>query len=286
MEKQKKIQGRFPKLSLVRKVLMALANFHLDPDTIDVLPQYVKPHTPTPRESKKKKRKERQEQQKNHLSLKEVKPKTKNQQLAYDYFMDDFNLVMHGMAGTGKTFLSLYLALNDLFDREISEIQSVTICRSVVPSRDVGFLPGNVQEKASVYEEPYRSICAELFNRGDAYDILAKRGDINFVTTSFLRGSTLSNTILILDEVQNMTFQEIDTVLTRIGKDSRVIVCGDFRQDDLRGKKGEHSGFNRMFNVLKEMDSFKTVDFKIDDIVRSGFVRDYLIAKDKIGESL
>jgi len=160
------------------------------------------------------------------LTLHEIEPLTRNQVAAFE---SDRHLVLHGVAGTGKTFISLYLAFDDmikgLYDRTI-------IIRSAVPTRDIGFLPGTEKEKSAVYEEPYKDICIELFDRGDAYEILKNKNLVQFMTTSFIRGITLRDSVVIVDECQNMSFHELDSIITRIGEGSRIIYCGDFRQSD------------------------------------------------------
>src|SRR6056300_1751484 len=207
-----------------------------------------------------------------NLDLQEIEPLTKNQVIAFE---STKNLLLHGVAGTGKTFISSYLAFDDM-TKGIYE--RLVIIRSAVPTRDIGFLPGNEKEKASVYEEPYKDICIELFQRGDAYEILKTKGLVHFMTTSFIRGVTLRNAVILIDECQNMTFHELDSIITRIGQDCRVLFCGDFRQTDLA-----KNGLKDFIRVLKAMDSFDLVDFEIKDIVRSNFVKEYIIAKTDLG---
>ena len=155
---------------------------------------------------------------------------------------------------------------------------NLVIIRSAVPTRDIGFLPGSEKEKASVYEEPYKEIALELFQRGDAYEILKTKGLVHFMTTSFVRGITLKETVIIIDECQNMTFHELDSIITRVGTNCRVIFCGDFRQSDLKS-----NGLESFMEILKNMGSFDFIDFEIKDIVRSEFVKDYIIAKTELG---
>jgi len=206
------------------------------------------------------------------LDLQPIEPLTANQLKAFE---SENHLVLHGVAGTGKTFISCYLAFDDmtkgLFDR-------VVIIRSAVSTRDIGFLPGTDREKASVYEEPYKDICVELFQRGDAYELLKNKGLVHFMTTSFIRGVTLRNATIIVDECQNMSFHELDSIITRVGEGCRVVFCGDFRQADL-GK----NGLQDFMEVLKAMNSFDLIDFEIKDIVRSDFVKEYIIAKTELG---
>jgi len=206
-----------------------------------------------------------------NLDMVDVQPLTENQERAFTEYDYDKNLVLHGHAGTGKTYLALFLAL-----RELSEDQNydkLIIIRSVVPSREIGFLPGSLEDKIEVYEEPYEEMCGKIFRRGDAYSTLKKSSIIDFKTTSFMRGITYDRSIVIIDECQNMIDQEISTILTRIGEDTRFILCGDFRQNDLGREK---SGLNKNINILKNIDSVSFINFTVDDIVRSGFVRDYI----------
>ena len=201
------------------------------------------------------------------LSLAEIEPLTKNQLIAFE---SDKNLILHGIAGTGKTFISCYLAFDDMVKNVYNNL---VIIRSAVPTRDIGFLPGSEKEKASVYEEPYKEIALELFQRGDAYEILKTKGLVHFMTTSFVRGITLKETVIIIDECQNMTFHELDSIITRVGTNCRVIFCGDFRQSDLKT-----NGLESFMEILKNMGSFDFIDFEIKDIVRSEFVKDYTVS--------
>jgi phosphate starvation-inducible protein PhoH len=220
---------------------------------------------------------------KNHFRLNRIEPLTQNQLKTFVAYEKEKNLVLHGMAGTGKTFISLYLALSDIVSGE-TPYHKVVIVRSVVPTRDMGFLPGNAKEKAAVYEAPYQAICSELFGRDDAYKILKDKNAVEFISTSFIRGITLQNCIVIVDEVNNMTFHEIDSVITRIGKNCRIMFCGDFRQSDLT-REQEKNGLKNFMRITKQMDSFDNVEFTEDDIVRSGLVRDYIITRERLNIS-
>lgn len=216
--------------------------------------------------------------QKFQLKLRMVEAKTPNQQLVYDYFKQEDHLVLHGLAGTGKTFISLYLALNELFNKK-SYKEKVVIVRSIVPTREMGFLPGSEKEKMKTYEAPYQAMCNDLFGRGDAYEILKTKNQIEFISTSFVRGTTLDDCIIIVDEAQNLTFHELDSIITRVGVNSQILFCGDSSQTDL-DKPWDKCGLNQFMNILDKVEGFSKVDFSYDDIVRSGLVRDYLIAKD------
>lgn len=216
------------------------------------------------------------------MKLRNIQPKTLNQEITFEAYDTGNHLLLHGIAGTGKTFISMYLALDQLFNNNYAtEYNSITVIRSVVPTRDIGFLPGRESEKIGVYEDPYRCICNELFERGDAYDILKHKGLVRFMSTSFVRGLTLRDTIVIVDEVNNMTFHELDSLITRMGENCRIIFCGDFRQSDL--KKGEErSGLMDFMKVIDRVDGFTHVEFTRDDIVRSKLVKDYIIAREEL----
>jgi phosphate starvation-inducible PhoH-like protein len=186
----------------------------------------------------------------------------------------DRNLVLSGFAGTGKTFLSSYVAYQDI----VSGIYNkVVYMRSAVPTRNIGFLPGNEKEKVEVYEAPYIDIASELFGRGDAYQILKLKGVVHFMSTSFIRGVTLRDAVIIVDETQNMTYHELDSLITRLGDNCRIIFCGDIRQSDLY-----KNGFEDFYQVITSMDEFDFIEFHKEDIVRSALVKSYIIKKDEI----
>ncbi len=211
-----------------------------------------------------------------NFSLLKVEPITDNQKKTFEAFKSNKNLMLHGVTGTGKTFISLYLAL------ELSLLgkkdRPVVIIRSVVPTREVGFLPGTLEEKIAVYEQPYQSLCSELFHVKNAYGELKKRGFLDFSTTSFLRGLTFYNTTIVVDECQNLNFSELDTIMTRCGEGCRIIFCGDFRQTDLN-KSDDRAGLTKFMNVTKTMNSFEFVEFNKEDICRSSLVKEYICAK-------
>ena len=221
------------------------------------------------------------EQHKPNFQLKKIEPLTANQRTAFEAYDQGKNLMLHGIAGTGKSFISMYLALNEVTNNLDSPYDRVIIVRSVVPTRDMGFLPGNSKEKAKVYEAPYYAICTELFGRGDAYEILKNKGTVDFISTSFIRGITLNNTIIIVDEIANMTLHELDSVITRVGRNCRIIFSGDFRQSDFT-KESDRGGLLSFMRIIERMKSFHFVDFDENDIVRSSMVKDYIIQKDKL----
>ena len=208
-------------------------------------------------------------------------PITQNQDKTYKAYKDGKHLVLHGLAGTGKTFISLYLALEEVLDKS-TLVNDIFIVRSIVSTRDIGFLPGDEQEKVSIYEAPYRSICGEFFNVNDAYDSLKFQSNIKFISTSFVRGITLNNSIIIVDECQNLNFHELDSIITRVGKNSRIIFCGDYTQTDLT-RENDKKGILKFMEILKTIKEFSTIEFGIDDIVRSDFLKSYIIAKYKLG---
>jgi len=222
-----------------------------------------------------------QGQKKNGLTLNSVIPKTLNQEVAFSAFENGKHLLLHGMAGTGKTFISLYLAFSEIFTN-YSEYDSVTIVRSAVPSRSVGFLPGKEQEKNQIFEQPYQALCTELFDRGDAYQILKTRDNIRFITTSYVRGMTFRDSIIVIDECQNLSYHELYSIMTRIGDNCRVIFCGDFHQSDLTSDR-EKEGIHTFMEVVSRMDEFKFVEFGVDDVLRSGVVKSFLLTQEEMG---
>jgi phosphate starvation-inducible protein PhoH len=224
---------------------------------------------------------EENNQVKINFHLKHIEPLTENQKLSFEAYNNGKNLMLHGIAGTGKSFLSLYFALKQVLAPD-SQYKKVIIVRSVVPTRDMGFLPGNSKEKARVYEAPYYAICTELFGRGDAYEYLKNKGVVEFISTSFIRGITLNDCIIIVDEIANLTLHELDSVITRVGKNCRIMFCGDFRQSDFI-KDHDKDGLKNFMRIIQRMKSFYFVDFDENDIVRSSMVKDYIITKDKLG---
>ena len=229
-----------------------------------------------------KKRTASEEAQKQHISIKNIHPLTENQRKVFEAYEDGNNLVLSGSAGSGKSFLAMYLALKDLIKTTNSEYNRIIIIRSAVPSRDIGFVPGTLEEKSKIYQDPYKQIVNELAGRGDSWHFLINKEIIEFQTTSFLRGLTFHDCIIIFDEFQSATFHEIDTVLTRVGENCKFILCGDFCQNDLSIKR-EKSGFEDAIRILKQIDDVKEVRFTVDDVVRSGFVKKYLIEKERQG---
>ena len=219
--------------------------------------------------------------------LVEVNPITDNHKLVFESYKKGLNQFLFGCAGTGKTFVSLYLGLRDVLKNETA-YERVVMVRSLIPTREIGFLPGDEEDKAALYQVPYSNMVQFMFKQPNEqafsmlYDRLKAQGSFYFLSTSFLRGLTFDNSIIIVDECQNLNFHELDTIITRVGQDSKIIFCGDFMQTDLT-KMGERNGLHDFLRILEEMKQFNCVEFDIGDIVRSGFVRDYLIQKTKLG---
>ena len=223
----------------------------------------------------------------NHTNLVTIKSITDNQKVVFDSWTEGKNQFLFGAAGTGKTFISLYLALKDVLDLK-KPSDKVVLVRSLIPTREIGFLPGDEEDKAALYQVPYQNMVQFMFEMqneqqfNNLYDKLKGQGTLYFLSTSFLRGLTFDNTIIIVDECQNLNFHELDTIITRVGQDSKIVFCGDFDQTDLV-KQNEKNGLHDFLRILGEMEEFNCIEFTIGDIVRSGFVRSYLINKIKLG---
>ena len=217
-----------------------------------------------------------------HHSLIKVEPIGPAQEKLVEAYDNGQNIFGYGVAGSGKTFVLLYKAFKEVLDKR-SPYEKVVLIRSLLPSRDVGFLPGTIEEKSDLYQDPYRILVRYMFEMAsDAdfaqlYDKLVAQGSLDFISTSFLRGQTFDRSIIICDEFQNMEFHELDTLITRVGQDSKIMFAGDTAQSDLRnGKKDGHWRFQQ---IVETMSEFTSVEFDFGDIVRSGLVRNYLIAK-------
>ena len=217
-----------------------------------------------------------------------IEPVGPAQEKAFKAYGESKNLFLTGSAGTGKTFVLLYLAFKEVLDKG-SQYDKVVLVRSLLPSRDIGFLPGTLEEKSLLYQDPYRILLRYLFEMPNEqefnvlYDKLAGQGSLEFYTTSFLRGQTFDRSILIVDEASNMIFQELDTIMTRVGQNSKIMFAGDMAQSDLRKHNGDRDGYHNFEVILNEMDEFEVIEFGIGDIIRSGLVRSYLIAKTNMG---
>jgi len=213
----------------------------------------------------------------------DIAPMTNAQADAFDAWRDGYNLMLHGIAGTGKTFLALYFALKEVWDKK-TPYKKVFIIRSTVSTRDQGFQPGTRAQKEAVYEEPYPPIATTIFGRGDAYQLLKQRQMVEFRSTSFLRGATFDDCIIVVDEMQNMSDGELHTIMTRVGQNCKIIFAGDIKQDDLTSKRfNEESGIRDFMRIISNMKEFEFVEFFAADIVRSDLVKSYIITRDKLG---
>ena len=217
----------------------------------------------------------------------DIKPLTPSQEKVFDYWNDNKNLFMYGAAGTGKTFVALYLALNEVLKND-SPYEKVYIVRSLVSTREIGFLPGDHEDKSYLYQIPYTNMVRYMFEMPDdnsfemLYGNLKAQETISFWSTSFIRGTTLDRAIVIVDECQNLNFHELDSIITRVGEDTRIIFCGDANQTDLV-KTNERNGIHNFMNILRLMNEFGMVEFGVEDIVRSGLIRSYLLNKIALG---
>ena len=213
----------------------------------------------------------------------DIEPITDNQKTYFDSYKEDKHLVAYGCAGTGKTFITLYNALKDVLN-ENSPFEKIYLVRSLVATREIGFLPGTHEDKADIYQIPYKNMVKYMFQMpSDAdfemlYGNLKSQETIKFWSTSFLRGTTLDNAIIIVDEFQNLTFHELDSIITRIGENSKIMFCGDATQSDLT-KTNDKNGIFDFIKILQTMPSVDLVEFDVNDIVRSGLVKEYLLAK-------
>lgn len=206
-----------------------------------------------------------------------IEPLTENQRRFFDSYDDSRIMLLHGVAGTGKSYIALYKALEEVLDHG-NPYHQVVIVRSAVPSREIGHLPGDEKEKTEVYQLPYQDICQNLFGRHDAFQRLCEQGTVKFMITSFVRGITLDNSVIIVDESQNMTDMELNSIITRVGENSKIIFCGDFRQTDLY-KKTDMSGLKKFMVIADMMPSFRVIEFDVKDIVRSDIVKEYILAR-------
>jgi len=245
----------------------------------------VKKKTPVPNGMSKKMLKRKKPI--NQTYFLDVNPITENQQLFFDEWTKEKNLFAYGAAGTGKTFIALYLALKDVMNEE-TPYDKVYIVRSLVSTREIGFLPGTHEDKSELYQIPYKNMVRNMFQMPDQmsfdmlYENLKHQETISFWSTSFLRGTTLDDAIVIVDECQNLNFHELDSIITRVGQDSKIVFCGDVNQSDLQ-RTNERNGILDFQRILEGMEEFSMVEFGISDIVRSGLVKSYLISKMTLG---
>lgn len=219
--------------------------------------------------------------------IKKIEPLTENQETFFESYAEDKNLVAYGVAGTGKTFITLYNALMDVLDTR-TPYEKIYIVRSLVPTREIGFLPGDHEDKSDIYQIPYKNMVKYMFEMPDdnsfemLYANLKAQGTISFWSTSFIRGTTFDNAILIIDEFQNLNFHELDSIITRVGENSKIHFCGDATQTDLV-KTHERNGIVDFMRIINQMPSFDTIEFQPEDICRSGLVKEYIVAKHELG---
>ena len=215
--------------------------------------------------------------------LVDIEPITENQKILFKSYSEGKHLIAYGAAGTGKTFVTLYNAIKDVLD-ETTPYEKIYIVRSLVATREIGFLPGDYEDKSDIYQVPYKHMVKYMFEMSSDADFemlygnLKSQDSINFWSTSFLRGTTLDKAIIIVDEFQNLNFHELDSIMTRVGQDSKIMFCGDATQSDLV-KTNDRNGIVDFMNILRKMPSFDIIEFDIDDIVRSGLVKEYIVAK-------
>ena len=217
----------------------------------------------------------------------DIDPLTDNQKRLFESYSDGKHIVAYGCAGTGKTFITLYNALQDVLDEQ-SPYERIYLVRSLVATREIGFLPGSHEDKADIYQIPYKNMVKYMFQMPSdsefemLYGNLKSQETIKFWSTSFLRGTTLDNAIIIVDEFQNLNFHELDSIITRVGENTKICFCGDASQSDLQ-KTNERNGIVDFMTVLRKMPSFDIIEFGVDDIVRSGLVKEYILAKMESG---
>ena len=232
----------------------------------------------------------RQAKRKKPLGLEyliDIDPLTENQKKFFDSYAEGKHLVAYGCAGTGKTFITLYNALYEVLD-EKTLYERIYLVRSLVATREIGFLPGTHEDKADIYQIPYKNMVKYMFQMpSDAdfemlYGNLKSQETIKFWSTSFIRGTTLDNAIIIVDECQNLSAHELDSIITRVGENSKIMFCGDATQSDLV-KTNERNGILNFLSILRRMPSFDMIEFGVEDICRSGLVKEYIIAKMQSG---
>ena len=219
--------------------------------------------------------------------MRDIEPLTDNQKTLFEAYAKDQNLVAYGVAGTGKTFITLYNALKDVLDPS-TPYEKVYIVRSLVATREIGFLPGDHDDKSSLYQIPYKHMVKYMFEMPSEADFnmlygnLKAQDTIDFWSTSFIRGTTFDKTIVIVDEFQNLNYHELDSIMTRVGAQSKIMFCGDASQSDLI-KTNERNGIIDFMQILRIMSSVDVIEFGVEDIVRSGLVKEYILAKLEIG---
>jgi len=219
--------------------------------------------------------------------MRDIEPLTDNQKKLFESYKKGKNLVAYGAAGTGKTFITLFNALQEVLDPS-TPYDKIYIVRSLVATREIGFLPGDHEDKSSLYQIPYKNMVKYMFQMPDdnafemLYDNLRSQETISFWSTSFIRGVTMDDCVIIVDEFSNLNFHELDSIITRVGENCKIIFSGDYTQSDLV-KHNERNGVLDFMKIMQTMPSVDVVEFGIEDIVRSGFVKEYLISKINLG---
>ena len=217
----------------------------------------------------------------------DIKPLTPSQEKVFDAWQNNKHMFLFGAAGTGKSFVTMYLALRDILN-EATPYKKLYIVRSLVPTREIGFLPGDHEDKANLYQIPYKNMVRFMFEMPDdasfemLYGNLKAQDTVSFWSTSFIRGTTIDNAVVLVDESENLNFHELDSIITRLGVNSKIIFAGDAAQSDLI-KAHEKTGIMDFKKIIDDMDEFESIEFGIDDIVRSGLVKSYLISKLNLG---
>ena len=242
--------------------------------------------------AKKRMRNHSNQNQENHLTqeklnfnLRHINPLTPNQKHVFHSYENEKNLLLLGSPGTGKSFVSIYLALREILT-ENSNFKKLVIVRSAEPTKNVGFLPGNLKEKTKILEEPYREIVSELFERGDAYEYLKQKKVVDFLSTSYIRGITIQDSIVLVDECQNLQWSELYSIVTRVSDTSKVIFSGDYCQSDLHNQFREDSRKDdilRFANVIKKLQCFDTINFTFSDIIRNPMIKEFIITANELG---
>jgi predicted ribonuclease YlaK len=215
--------------------------------------------------------------------LRAFEPLTENQKLFFEaYKRGDYFIGLFGSPGVGKTFLALLKSLQEVLDKGNS-FDKIVVVRSAVQVRDQGFVPGDLDEKMQIYEQPYVEICNTLFGRSDAWTRLKEQSYARFISTTAIRGISIDDAIIIVDECQSMTWHELSSVITRTGHRSKIIFVGDLKQNDLVKTRNDVSGLQDFLRVAKTMPEFTSINFTSDDIVRSSLVKSWIVACEKLG---
>ena len=204
-----------------------------------------------------------------------IGPRTKGQIAYLENFIENDVVFGIGPAGTGKTFLSMAFALSSL---EQNEVDRIILCRPAVEAGEsLGFLPGDLKEKVDPYLSPLYDALDALLPK-NKLNILIENKNIEIVPLAYMRGRTLDNAFMILDEAQNSTVMQMKMFLTRLGMGSKAIINGDTTQIDLSGNK--FSGLIEAEKILKNVEGIGFTYFNDSDIVRHPLVKKIIVAYD------